>query len=180
MGRQWLAVLVAVALGSGACSPAPSTTERLGGACAEDLPPRSSPTRFPVAILHVAGDDLPPVLGEIEWLGGDDPVATAAPRAVHLERFTVFQVRDAAEISLRMTDGVSIAGWRVTAIADTEFRAGDVASGVEWSAGDEVSDLVCVPIVDGAWAIRADLRFAEDGGRGTFYWRLNVAGSPNG
>ena len=84
-------VVAAVALRAGA-----QRRRRLPAAPApKDLPPRTSPTDYPVAVLHAAGDDLPPVVGEVEWLGGDEPVATVAPRAVNLQRFTVLQVRGA-------------------------------------------------------------------------------------
>lgn len=180
MRRRSLGALVAVAIVAVACTPSPSPSEAAGGACADDLPPRTSPTDYPVAVLHAAGDDLPPVVAEVEWLGGDEPVATAALRAVHLQRFTVLQVQGISELSLRMTDGVSVAGWRVTAIPDGRFRAGEVEGGTEWSAESRVTDLVCVPVQDGSWAIRADVTFADEAGQGTFYWRLNVSESPNG
>ena len=109
------------------CSPAPSQTP--GAACVEGLAPRTSPTDYPVAVLHAAGEDLLPVVGEVEWLGGDEPVATVAPRAAHLQRFIVLQVQGLTEVSLRMTDGVSIAAWQVTAISDVAFRAGEVDAG---------------------------------------------------
>ena len=180
MRRRSLGALLAVGMMAGACTPAPAPSETAGGACAQDLPPRTSPTDYPVAVLHAAGDDLPPVVGEVDWRGGNEPVATAAPRAVELQPFTVLPVRGLSEVSLRMSDGVSIAAWQVKAIGDVSFRAGDVLDGTEWSSGREETDLVCVPISDGAWAIRADITFADDGGRGTFYWRLNVSESPSG
>ena len=172
------ALLVAVVAAVG-CTPAPSPSEAAGGSCAEDLPPRTSPTDYPVAVLHAAGDDLPPVVGEVEWLGGEAPVATVPPRPVNLERFTVLQVRGLSEISIRMSDGVAIAAWRVAAIPDAGFRAGDIAGGRAWGSGTETTDLVCLPIRDGAWAIRADITFDGDEGHGTFYWRLNVSDSPS-
>ena len=43
-----------------------------------------------------------------------------------------------------------------------------------------MTELVCVPVEDGAWAIRAEITFADEGGQGTFYWRLNVSESTNG
>jgi hypothetical protein len=182
MRGRWLGPILAIATLVGACTapPAPTPSEAVGGACGENLPPRTSPTDYPVAVLHTAGDDLPPVVGEVEWLGGDEPVSTVAPRAVHLQRFTVLQVQGVSELSLRMTDGVAIAGWRVTVIPDVDFRSGDVEGATEWGSGSEVTDVVCVPVDDGAWAIRADITFADDAGSGTFYWRLNVSESPNG
>lgn len=180
MGRRSFGALLAACIVAVGCTPQPTPSEAGGGPCAEDLPPRTSPTDYPVAVLHAAGDDLPPVVGEVEWLGGDEPVATEAPRGAHLERFTVLQVQGSREISLRMSDGVSIAAWQVRAIPDSTFRAGDIEGGTEWAGGSDVTDLVCVPIEDGAWAIRADITFADDAGRGTFYWRLNVSESPNG
>ena len=180
MRRRSLGALLAVGILAAACTPTPTASEAAGGACAEDLPPRTSPTDYPVAVLHAAGDDLPPVVGEVEWLGGDEPVSTVAPRAVHLQRFTVLQVQGLAELSLRMTDGVAVAAWHVSAIPDVDFRSGDTEGGTEWSSGTEVTDLICVPVADGAWAIRADITFADDGGQGTFYWRLNVSESTNG
>jgi hypothetical protein len=179
MRRSSLGALAAVVIGVAAvaCSPATAPSESTRAACAADLPPRTSPTDYPVAVLYAAGDDLPPVIGDVEWSGGDAPVATSAPRPVHLGRFTVLQVRGSSEVSIRMTDGVSIAAWDVTAIPEVSFRAGEIDGGAEWSSGREVTDLVCVPIVDGEWAIRAEITFADDGGRGTFYWRLNVSES---
>ena len=180
MHGRWLGAIVAVGILAGACTPAPSRSEAAGGTCGDDLPQRTSPTDYPVAVLHAAGDDLPPVVDQVEWLGGDEPVATVAPRAVNLQRFTVLQVQGLSEVSVRMTDGVAIASWRVTAIPDVDFRSGDVESGTEWATGTEVTEVACVPVEDGAWAIRADITFADDGGSGTFYWRLNVSESPSG
>ena len=177
-GRTLGAILAVSILGT-ACTPTPPPSEAAGGACAEDLPPKTSPTDYPQAVLHAAGDDLAPVVGEVEWLGGDAPVATVAPRAVHLQRFMVLQVQGVSEISLRMTDSVSIAAWQVWAIPDVSFRAGDIESGTAWGSGSQITDLVCVPIVDGAWAIRAEITFADEGGHGTFYWRLNLSESAN-
>jgi hypothetical protein len=180
MRRRWLVALLALGITAPACTPAPSPSEAVGGVCGEDLPPRTSPTNYPVAVLHAAGDDLPPVVDEVEWLGGDEPVATVAPRAVNLQRFTVLQVQGLSEVSVRMTDGVAIASWRVIAIPDVDFRSGEVESGTEWATGSDVTEVACVPVEDGAWAIRADITFADDGGSGTFYWRLNVSESPRG
>ena len=179
MRRHPLGALLAIGIVAVACTAAPKPSE-LGGGCAGDLPARTSPTDYPVAVLHAGGDDLPPVIDEVEWLGGDEPVATVAPRAVHLERFTVLQVQGVSEVSLRMTDGVSIAEWQVIAIPDAGFRSGETESGTEWSTGNGLGDEVCVPIEDGAWAIRADITFADDAGRGTYFWRLNVSEAPNG
>jgi len=178
MRRQALAALLTVGMAAAACTPAPTASESVGGACAPELPERTSPTDYPVAVLHVRGDDLPPVIGEIEWLGGDEPVATTAPLAVNLERFTVLQVPDASEFSLRMTDDVSIAEWRVDALPAARFRAGDFESATELSSGDEATELICVPVEGGEWAIRATVTFADQGGSGTFYWRLNVGATP--
>ena len=175
-----LGALLAVAIVAAACDQAPTPSEAVGGACAGDLPARTSPTDYPVAVLHAAGDDLPPVIGEVDWLGGDEPIATVAPRPVHLERFTVLQVQGVPEVSLRMSDGVAIAAWQVSAIPDAGFRAGKSETGIEWSSGDEVTEGVCVPVQNGAWAIRAEVTFADDAGRGLFFWRLNVSESPNG
>ena len=182
MSRRSLGRLLAIAIIAVACTPAPTPTpsEAVDGACDGDLPVRTSPTDYPVAVLHAAGDDLPPVIGDVEWLGGAQPVEAAAPRPVHLERFTVLQVQAVSEVSLRMTDGVPIAAWQVIAIPDAGFRSGETESGTEWSAGSEVADQVCVPVDDGSWAIRAEITFADDAGRGTFFWRLNVSESPNG
>jgi hypothetical protein len=178
MRRHRLAALLIVGIAAAACTPSPTASEPGGGACAPDLPERTSPTDYPVAVLHVRGDDLPPVIGEVEWLGGDEPVATAAPLAVSLERFTVLQIPGAAEFSLRMTDGVSVAEWRVDALPAPGFRAGDLETATELSSGSEAAELICVPVEDGEWAIRATLTFADGNGSGTFYWRLNVGASP--
>ena len=180
MRRRPLGALLAVGVLAVACNQAPTPSAAVGGSCAGDLPARTSPTDYPVAVLHAAGDDLPPVIGEVEWRGDDEPIATVAPRAVHLERFTVLQVQGLREVSLRLTDGVAIAAWQVVAIPEASFRTGETDVGTEWSSGDEVADEVCVPVEDGAWAIRADVTFADDAGRGIFFWRLNVSDSPNG
>jgi hypothetical protein len=177
MRRGWLgALLLAVLTGTGCTQTSPRPSEAAAGACAAELAPRTSPTDYPVAVLHVGGEDLPPVVGEVEWLGDAEPVSTAAPRAIHLERFTVLQVAEATQLALRMTDGVSIAAWRVEALPNATFRSGDTDGGEEWASGDEPAELVCVPIVAGEWVVRADLTFADDDGHGTFYWRLNVGG----
>jgi hypothetical protein len=182
MRRRSLGALLVLALAVNACAnePTPAPSELPGGACAEDLPVRTSPTDHPLAILHLAGDDLPPVIGEVEWRGGDEPVETTAPRPVHLERFTVLQARGVTELSIRLTDERPTAAWRVIAIPDNQFRAGETESGTEWSRGDEPAPLVCVQLEDGAWAIRADLTFADDAGHGTFYWRVNVSETASG
>ena len=99
---------------------------------------------------------------------------------MHLERFTVLQVQGLPEVSLRMTDGVAIAAWQVVAIPEASFRTGETEAGTEWSSGDEVTDEVCVPVEDGAWAIRAEVTFADDAGRGMYFWRLNVSESADG
>jgi hypothetical protein len=178
MRGGWPGKLMAVSLAVAACAgPAPQPSEAPGGPCGE-LPARTSPTDFPVAVLHVAGDDLPPVVGEIEWLGGDEPLATAAARAIHLERFTVLQVSGASEMSLRMSDDVSIAEWQVDAIPNDAFRRGELDGGESWSTGSEPSDVVCVPIENGGWLIRAELTFADEAGHGVYYWRLNVDEAP--
>jgi hypothetical protein len=177
-GPSW--ALLAAGIVAVACNQAPTPPEAVGGECAGDLPARTSPVDYPVAVLHAAGDDLPPVIDKVEWLAGDEPIATVAPRPVHLERFTVLQVQGVPEVSLRMTDGVAIAAWRVSAIPDASFRSGDTEAGTDWSTGDAITDEVCVPVEDGAWAIRAEVTFAEDAGRGTFFWRLNVSESASG
>ena len=171
-----IAILVITACTAGP-APSPSVEAR---PCEAELPPRTSPTDYPLAILHVNGDDLPPVVGEVDWRGGAEPLATSAPRPVHVQRFTVLQVRQAAEAAIRMSDGVSIAEWRVTAQPDTAFRAGDTEPVTEWTSGSDPGDVVCVPLEAGSWAIRADLTFADAAGSGTYYWRLNVGEAPSG
>lgn len=147
--------------------------------CTSDLPPRTSPTDYPVAVLYVAGDDLPPVVGEVEWLGGDGPVSHQPPRDVHVEPFVVLQAEGKTDVSVRMSDGVRIAAWTIDAVPDSRFRSGDDESDrVRWSEGDEPTDVVCLPVRDGAWAIIADLTFADDAGSGTYYWRLNISATP--
>jgi hypothetical protein len=171
--------LAMVALTLAGCATAMPSSPAAAPACASDLPSRTSPTDYPVAVLYVAGDDLPPVVGEVEWLGGDSPVSHEPPRAVHLERFTVLQADGQSEVSLRMSDAVGISAWTVDAVSDERFRAGDLDSDrVRWSEGDEPTDLVCVPVQDGEWTIIAEVTFADDAGRGTYYWRLNVSQTP--
>ena len=171
--------LVAVALvGCGTASP--SASQPPTSACADDLPARTSPTDYPLAVLYVAGDDLPPVVGALEWRGDGEPVTVEPGRPIHLQQFTVLQARGQPEVSLRMTDGVRIASWRVEAIPGGLFRSGDLETDrVQWAAGDGPTDIVCVPIRDGEWAIVADITFADEAGNATYYWRLNISETPD-
>lgn len=164
------AMLVACAA---SVDPASSETD----ACDSTLPARTSPADYPVAVLHVNGDDLPPVVGAIDWSGDTAPVATTAARPVHRERFTVLQVAGINDVAVRMTDGVQLAAWRVEAQMADEFRSEGPGPGVAWADGDGRTDVLCVPVADGEWVIRADLTFADEQGTGTFYWRLNVSGA---
>lgn len=180
MARRSAIALVSLLLALAACGGTPELSA-VADDCAVDLPARTSPIDYPVAVLHVAGDDLAPVVGEVEWLGGDEPIATSAARAVHLERFTVIQTRGRSHVSLRMTDGVEIAAWTVDALPLSGFRAGDLETDrVRWSEGNEAAEVVCIPISDGEWAIVADVTFADDAGSATFYFRLNVIETPSG
>ena len=172
------AALVALTI-AGCGSPAPSASQGPDGPCTADLPLRTSPTDYPLAVLYVAGDDLPPVVGAVEWLGDAEPVRFEPPRPIHLERFTVLQTEGQAEISLRMSDGVRIARWQVDAVPDGLFRSGDLETDlIRWAEGSDPADVVCIPIRDGDWGIIADVTFADDGGHGTYYWRLNVTETP--
>jgi hypothetical protein len=170
--------LVAVALvacGTAGLSPSPAPS-----ACTSELAARTSPTDYPLAVLYVAGEDLPSLVDELEWLGDDEPVTIQPARPIHLQNFTVLQARGLPEISLRMTDGVRIAAWQVDAIPNRLFRAGDLETDrIRWAAGDGPTDVVCIPIRDGAWAIVADITFADGGGSATYYWRLNVSDTPD-
>ena len=181
MGRRWRSLLVGLLLAITACSTASPEPSAVANVCSGDLPERTSPLDYPLAVLYVAGNDLPPVVDEVEWLGGDEPIATTAPRAIHLQRFTVLQARGQPEVSLRMTDGVGIAAWTVDALPLDGFRRGDLETGrVRWSEGSEPAEVVCVPIADGEWAIMAEITFADDAGRATYYWRLNVSEATSG
>jgi hypothetical protein len=173
------AVVVAVTL-VGCGTPSPSASQAPASACADDLPARTSPTDYPLAVLYVAGDDLPPVVDALEWLGDGEPITIEPARPIHLQNFTVLQARGQPEVSLRMTDGVRIASWRVEAIPGGLFRSGDLETDrVQWAAGDGPTDIVCVPIRDGEWAIVADITFADDAGNATYYWRLNISETPD-
>jgi len=177
-GTLAAALGMAVALATGcAAGPTDSPTDSSGDACAGDLPPRTSPTDYPVAVLHLDGDDLAPVVGAVDWQGGETPVATTAARAIHLERFTVLLARDTSEMSVRMSDEVAIDEWRVDALPADGFRAGDTETGTEWSRGSEATELICVPLESGRWVIRAELTFTDGDGRGTYYWRVDVDGT---
>jgi hypothetical protein len=172
------AVLAVVIAGCSA-TPVPSESGAAAGACRPDLPPRTSPTDFPVAVLYVNGDDVPPILGAIEWLGGDEPVSNEPQLPVHLERFTVLQTRGQSEVSVRMSDEVRIAAWTIDAVPAGAFRAGDLESGrARWSEGADPTDVVCVPVQDGSWLIIGEVSFTDDAGSGTYYWRLNVVETP--
>jgi hypothetical protein len=171
------ALVVLAIAGCGTTQPTPSTPPE---ACTPDLPARTSPTDYPLAVLHVAGEDLPPVVGDVEWLGDGDPVTAAPARPIHVQNFTVLQTRGQREVSMRMSDGVRIAAWRVDAIPDGLFRAGDLETDrIRWAEGEGATDVVCIPIRDGAWAIVADITFADDRGSATYYWRLNVSETPD-
>lgn len=173
-----LGALLVALLAACATDPAPSPPP---GACTDELAPRTSPTDYPLAVLYAAGDDVPPVVGEVEWLAGDEPVATDAARPVHLERFTVLQIQAQSEISLRMSDGVGIEAWTVDAVPDDEFRAGNLDTGrIRWSEGSGPTNVVCLPVADGNWAVVAEITFADGAGGGTYYWRLNVSDVPGG
>jgi hypothetical protein len=174
-----IAALVALAIAAcGTANTTPSPPPQ--GPCTDDLPPRTSPIDYPLAVLYVAGEDLPPVVGELEWLGDAEPVTIEPARPVHLQTFTVLQVQGQPEISLRMTDGVRIAAWQVDAVPDGLFRAGDLETDrVRWADGDSLTDIVCVPIRNGEWTLIADITFADDGGIATYYWRLNVSETPD-
>ena len=101
-----------------------------------------------MAVLHVAGDDLPPVVGEVEWRGGGEPVTYEPDRAVHLQTFTVLQTRGRARFSLRMTDAVEIASWTVDVVPGPAFRRGDFETDRQrW--GSSAAPIVCVPMEDG-------------------------------
>lgn len=172
----WLTVLTLVVA---ACAAAPTPTEPAADPCTQDLPTRTSPTDFPIGVLYVSGDDLAPVVGEVEWLGGEGPVTYEPPRAINLERFTVLQAEGEIEVSLRMTDGVSLSAWTIDVVPDGTFRAGDFESDRErWSEGDGDTSVVCVPVQDGHWTVIADVTFADDAGHGTYYWRLNISETP--
>ena len=185
MCSGWRAGLALAVLTLAGCTAAPApassspTSSPTSGPCTGDLPPRTSPTDFPVAVLHVAGDDLPPVVGDVEWLGAASDVAHQPARPVHQERFTVLQARGQAEVQLRMSDDVRIAAWTIDAVPDGQFRSGDLESDrVRWSEGDDPTDLVCIPVQDGRWAVIAEVTFADDAGGGTYYWRLNLSQTP--
>jgi hypothetical protein len=180
----WLTVIPFVVAACAAApaptpTPAPTPSEPAADACEQDLPLQTSSAGFPFGVLYVNGDDLTPVVGELEWLGGDRPVTYKPPRAVNLERFTVLQAQGPVEVSLRMTDGVELSAWTIDAVPDGKFRSGDLESERErWSEGDEATTVVCVPVRDGHWAVIADVTFADDAGHGTFYWRLNISATP--
>jgi hypothetical protein len=180
MRRRSFAWLTVLPLVVAACTAAPTPTEPAAEPCTQDLAARTSPTDFPVGVLYVNGDDLPPVIGDVEWLGAAEPVRHEPPLPVHLERFIVLQTRGEADVSLRMTDAVEIAAWSVDAVPEGTFRIGDFESGRErWSEGDEEMSVVCVPVRNGQWAVIADVTFADDAGHGTYYWRLNISETPD-
>lgn len=178
-----LHALLAIVIAGCAAGPVPSGSTP-GSAndddpCRADLPPRTSPTDYPVAVLFVNGDDLPPVVGPVDWLGDDEPVSNEPELPVHLERFIVLQTRGQAAVSVRMSDEVRIAAWTVDAVPAGAFRVGDLETGrVRWSEGDEETDVACVPVQDGSWLLIGEITFADDAGSGTYYWRLNVGETP--
>ena len=174
------AAVLAVAIAGCAAAPEPSASAAADDPCRSDLPPRTAPTDFPVAVLYVNGDDLPPVVGSVEWTGGDEPAANEPALPVHMERFTVLQTRGQSAVSIRMSDGVRIAAWTVDAVPAGGFRVGDLDTGrVRWSEGGEETDVACVPIQDGSWLLIGEITFADGAGTGTYYWRLNVEETPS-
>ena len=91
----------------------------------------------------------------------------------------MLQAQGQTEVSMRMTDGVSIASWTVDAMRDGAFRSGDQdAERVRWAEGEGPAEVVCIPVQDGEWAIIADVVFADDAGSGIYYWRLSVSRTP--
>lgn len=187
MARNALAIALAASLGLAACvsdepepsPPNPTASVAPGPDCAPDLPPRTSPVDVPAAVLHVAGDDLPPVLGDIRFDGSEGEARSSPRIAIHLERFTVLQTSGNRQASIRMTDEVGIASWEVWAVSDAGFRRGDLETDrATWSAGDDPVDLVCIALSEGDWLIAAELVFADGQGEGTYYWRLNVRDVP--
>jgi hypothetical protein len=181
-GRSLLGIALAATLvGCGTATPTPSVSLPPGGACGSDLPARTSPIDVPVGVLWVNGEDLPPVIGDVDWQpeGGGEPVEYRPPRAVHLDRFTVVQTQGLAEVSLRMTDGVQIGSWTVDVVPDSTFRSGSYEAGrTRWAEGGEPTEVACIPIQNGSWAVIADITFADDAGSGTYYWRLVVTEVP--
>jgi hypothetical protein len=174
----WVALLVAVIAGC-AASPQPSPSAAADDPCRSDLPPRTAPTDFPVAVLYVNGDDLPPVVGPVDWTGGDEPATNEPVLPVHMERFTVLQTRGQSAVSIRMSDDIRIAAWTVDAVPAGGFRVGDLDTGrVRWSEGGEETGVACVPIQDGSWLLIGEVTFADGAGSGTYYWRLNVLETP--
>ena len=177
------ATILLLALAACSAAPAPTDTatapSEAAAPCNQDLPPRTSPTDFPLAVLGVGGEDLVPVVGEVDWLGGPEPVTYVPPRAVHLERFVVIQPSGEPQVTLRMSDDVAIGAWTVEVVPGGRFRSGDLASDrVRWSEGSEETRVVCLPVQDGEWAVIADITFADGGGSGTYYWRLNISETP--
>lgn len=178
-----------MALALAGCTAGPVPSDSAEGSppsadnCADDLPLRTSPIDVPVAVLFVNGEDLPPVVGEVEWRGDAEPATYEPPRAIHLERFTVLQTEGQAEVSMRMSDGVEIAAWTVDAVPVSGFRSGDFETDRQrWSEGgsdgETPTDQVCVPVTNGTWAVIATVTFADEAGSGTFYWRLIVTEVP--
>lgn len=150
------------------------------GPCAPDLPERPADTDFPVPILHVNGDDVPPVLGDVEWTGPDGEVIVNEPqRPAHLERFTVLQAVNQTDVSIRLSDDAEIAAWSIDAVPANTFRIGDLETDRRsWSEGEGPTSLVCVPVENGSWAVIGTITYADGAGSGTFYWRLNIVGAP--
>lgn len=182
-----LAAPVAVVIAAcGGVAPSPSSSipasagpSATPAACG-DLPPRTSEeTDFPFPALHINGDDLPPVVGTVEWTGDGERVTHEPSRPVHLQVFTVLQARGQTEISLRMTDGVEIGAWRVDVVPASRFRIGDFETDRStWSEGEGPTGLVCVPVTEGSWGIIGEITFAGGAGSGTYYWRLNLTEVP--
>lgn len=182
-----LAITAVVLLAACGGGPPPSSTVPASAGASEapaacgGLPPRTSEeTDFPFPALHVNGDDLPPVVGGVRWTGDGDLVEHEPTRPVHLQVFTVLQARGQTEISLRMTDGVEIAAWRVDVVPASRFRIGDFETDRStWSEGEGPTDLVCVPVTEGSWGVIGEITFADGAGSGTYYWRLNLTDVPN-
>lgn len=177
-------VALAVVAATSGCGSASTSNEASSpdetAPCDADLPERPADTDFPVPILHVNGDDVPPVLGDVEWTGPDGEVIVNEPeRPAHLERFTVLQAVNQTDVSIRLSDGAEIEAWSIDAVPANTFRIGDLETDRrDWSEGTGPTSLVCVPVENGSWAVIGTITYAGDAGSGTFYWRLNIVGAP--
>lgn len=146
-----------VATAAGAATPAARET-----AIATAAPPAGTSAEPPAATLAAeGGDPVKGQLGSYAWAGGgsDSPWLPGAP----------LHVGAGERLTLSITDGVVVAEWSARRVpAGSTNGSGAVA------LGDGPAPVAFDAPAAGSWSVQAVLRFADDLGSATYYWRLDV------